>query len=274
MSIASPPRRGRSRTRARPDTKRWIATLIRVASSHPAIEHVLDVIARLSERPVRTNFLLLGEPGTGKEGLARALHALVAPDAPYVKARTSGHGAEAQRAELLLPKTGALARARRGGMVVVEELCDLAPSVQGELLAQLKVPGGARLLAMSDRDPRAAVADGRLRHDLYYRVARIVLYLPPLRERPEDLPAAAVWMGNRILHEHRLRGEMRLPTDPIESVGDILLSNEAIERLQRHDWPGNFRELEAVLECALLLYRDDERALSAAAVERALSGPV
>src|SRR5262249_31663144 len=89
MSVV-PKRRNRARTRTPPDTKRWIATLIRVASAHPAIEHVLDTIARLSDRPVRTNFLLLGEPGTGKEGLARALAALVAPDSAYLKPRTSG----------------------------------------------------------------------------------------------------------------------------------------------------------------------------------------
>src|SRR4030095_127396 len=69
---------------------RWIGALIRMQSPHPAMTAALDVVARLQERPFRTNFGLLGEPGTGKAGLARALHQLVCPDGPLVRFNVSG----------------------------------------------------------------------------------------------------------------------------------------------------------------------------------------
>jgi transcriptional regulator with PAS, ATPase and Fis domain len=80
-------------------------------------------------------------------------------------------------------------------------------------------------------------------------------------------------MGNRILREHGLPGEMRLPDDT-SLTGDIVLSPAAIDALQQHAWPGNFRELEAVLERALTIYRDEGAALDAEAVRRGLLGPV
>ncbi len=69
---------------------RWIGALIRMTSPHPAMTAALDVIGRLQERPYRTNFVLLGEPGTGKAGLARALHQLVCPEGPLVRFNVAG----------------------------------------------------------------------------------------------------------------------------------------------------------------------------------------
>jgi DNA-binding NtrC family response regulator len=259
-----------------PSATRWISSIIRIASSHPEVERVLDTVARLAERPVRTSFLLLGEPGTGKEGLARTLHALVGKGRPLVQARVSGFDAAHQHHELLAPRTGAMARAR-GGMVLIDELTDLHPTVQVGLYGALKQPDSPHLIALSDVDASAAVASGRLRHDLYWRVARIVLTLPPLRERLEDIPAAAIWMGNRILRLHGEEGEMRLASDADAGAADIVLSDDAVEALKQHRWSGNFRELEAVLERALLLYCDQQAtdrptALSGAAVRLALCG--
>jgi two-component system, NtrC family, nitrogen regulation response regulator GlnG len=244
----------------KPPGSQWIAALIRITSSHPQIEHVLDTVARLSEKPVRTNFLLLGEPGTGKEGLARALHELVGGGSPLLKVREP---------QMLAP---ALKKASRGGMVLIDELLALGPTEQLELLDALKQPGGPRVIAMTDEDPIIAVNGGRLRHDLYWRLARIVLTLPPLRERTEDIPAAAVWMGNRILRDHGSSAEMRLPEDTVESKSDVVLTGGAIEALRAHDWKGNFRELEAVMERALLLYRETGP-LTAESVRLALIGP-
>jgi transcriptional regulator with PAS, ATPase and Fis domain len=126
---------------------------------------------------------------------------------------------------------------------------------------------------MSDEDPLEAVADGTLRHDLYYRVARIVLLLPPLRERLEDIPAAVVWMGNRLLRDHGVPGEVRLPEDPMVGARDVRLTVEAIAALKQHSWDGNFRELEAVLERAIMLYRDENGALTGEVMGQALLSP-
>jgi DNA-binding NtrC family response regulator len=117
-----------------------------------------------------------------------------------------------------------------------------------------------RIVAASDRDLRAEMDAGRFRHDLYYRLARVLLWLPPLRERKDDIGPAVIWMGNRILRAAGVPLDL-LGTDdyfratPEEQVRAIAVDAGAVERLAQHAWPGNFRELETVLERALLLYR-------------------
>ena len=126
---------------------------------------------------------------------------------------------------------------------------------------------------MSDHDLWAEVRAGRLRHDLYWRLARIVMKLPPLRERKHDIGPAAIWMGNRILRDAGLPNELvtsedlaRLP--PAEQAKAIELKRDAIAALEEQEWQGNLRELETVLERALLLYREGN-ALDARAVRAA-----
>jgi two-component system response regulator PilR (NtrC family) len=106
----------------------------------------------------------------------------------------------------------------------------------------------------------AEVAAGRFRHDLYFALARVVLTLPPLRERTQDLGPACVWIGNRILRAAGRDREL-IPAQefaratPAERATAVELRDDAVAALARHDWPGNFRELEAVLERALMLHR-------------------
>ena len=260
---------------------------------------ILDVVERLSDRPYRTNFVLLGEPGTGKEGLGRALASLSCPGGPLIRYDVSGFPDEDALA--LLCGTGrrpGVAEAADGGAILVEEAADLPARVQTALLRLLKTgrcerrgttateatddadangapaPSGkipdkikrfdVRIVAMSDRDLWAEVAAGRFRHDLYYRLARVLLSLPPLRERLEDIGPAVIWMGNRILREARVPLELMGRADFDRATRDekrraIALDPDAVGTLERHSWPGNFRELEAVLERALLLYRQGDR---------------
>jgi DNA-binding NtrC family response regulator len=271
-----------------PAAARWIGALIRMTSPHPAMTRILDVIERLQDRPFQTNFVLLGEPGTGKEGLARALHHLTSPGAPLVRLDVAGFP-EAEALALLCgtERTPGAAQQANGGALLIEEVAGLGPRVQGALLRLLKSgvvePSGSaaeresargkpaaqkpvqerlqvRAIVMSDRDLEAEVAAGRFRHDLYYRLARVVLWLPPLRERLEDITPAALWMGNRILRDAGLALELmtseqhqRAPSD--ERAAALELDDGAVRVLEDHPWPGNLRELEAVLERALLLFR-------------------
>jgi DNA-binding NtrC family response regulator len=270
-----------------PSAARWIGALIRMTAPHPALTAILDVIERMQEEPYRTSFVLLGEPGTGKEGLARALHHLSCPSGPLVRLDVAGFSDEDALAALVgSRKDEGAARRAHGGTLLIEEAVGLGPRTQAALLRMLKSGrvghGGdareldLRAVAMSDRDLPGEVAAGRFRHDLYWRLARIVLTLPPLRERLDDLGPSAVWMGNRIL---RTAGKpLELVTtedlgrlDAEERARAIELPAAAVAALRAHDWPGNFRELEAVLERALLLHRAG-RVLDAEAIERARRG--
>lgn len=263
--------------------------MIRVTSAHPGMTKILEVVERLSERPYRTNFVLLGEPGTGKEGLGRALAHLTCPDGPLVRYDVAGFPEE-DALDLLCgtARRSGIAEAADGGTIFIEELAGLGPKVQAALLRLLKSGrcerrGGirptadldsdsddglgrrgkrleVRVIASSDRELGAEVAAGRLRHDLYYRLARVALWLPPLRERIEDIGPATIWTGNRVLRAASVALELvgapeleRLP--PADRARAIVLLPEAVRRLEQYPWPGNFRELEVVLERALLLHR-------------------
>jgi DNA-binding NtrC family response regulator len=288
-----------------PAAARWIGALIRMTAPHPAMTRILDVVERLQDRPYRTNFVLLGEPGTGKEGLARALHHLSCPEGPLVRFDVTGFSDD----EALAVLTGSgrvrgAAHHADGGTLLVEEAAGLGARTQAALIRLLKSgrvdddsdeagegahvgpgPGAGvgahkrrlrvHAIVMSDRDLEGEVRAGRFRHDLYWRLARVVLALPPLRERVEDLGPSAVWMGNRILRDAGLPLELMLSEDFQRAAGAerrraVELSADAIDALAAHDWPGNFRELEAVLERALLLYRSGPT-LDGAAIRAALS---
>ncbi len=274
-----------------PAAARWIGALIRMTSSHPAMTRILNVVEGLQDRPFRTNAVLLGEPGTGKEGLARALHHLMAPGTPMVRVDLVGYGDEEALAVLGGDGRGAT-EISDGATLLIEEAAGLSLRVQTALLRLLKtgavdrdgssqrVPKSSErfqinAIAMSDRDLAAEVAAGRFRHDLYFALARIVLDLPPLRERMQDLAPAAVWIGNRVLRNAGRDYELMTAEEFTRASSDdraaaIELRADAIEALQRHTWPGNFRELEAVLERALMLYRKGQ-SIGAAEIEAALA---
>src|SRR6185369_16442008 len=104
-----------------PSAAQWIGALIRMTAPHPAMTAILDVIERLQDRPYRTNFVLLGEPGTGKEGLARALHHLTCPEGPLVRFDVAGFSDDdALRALAGVGKGRGAAAAAAGGTLLIE----------------------------------------------------------------------------------------------------------------------------------------------------------
>jgi len=131
------------------------------------------------------------------------------------------------------------------------------------------------IIVITDGNLHAEVAAGRFRHDLYHKLARLDLVLPPLRERPEDVPAAAVWMANRLLSDRGRNANVEIEPAAGEAPldnGTVVFRRDAIQALRTHRWPGNFRELEIVVERALLLYGDGSQ-ITAGDITHALADP-
>jgi len=222
----------------------------------PVMERV-ELVAR-SDVPV----LLLGETGTGKEVLARAIHAR-SPRAtgPVIRVNCGAIPAELIDSQLFGHERGAFTgavEARRGwferadgGTLFLDEIGELPPAAQVRLLrilqdGWLERVGGehpvhvdTRLVAATHRDLAAMVSEGKFREDLWYRIAVFPIRLPPLRERREDVPALARHFAGRAA--------VRFGLPP------VMPSDEDIRLLESYHWPGNIRELASVVDRAAIL---------------------
>ena len=226
----------------------------------PAMRAVLERLDRVIDS--EASVLVLGESGTGKELVARAIHwngprragpflginCAALPEA-LLESELFGHvrgaftGADRDKQGLM--------QAAAGGTLFLDELGELSPSTQAKLLRVLQerevrplgseksVPLDVRLVAATHRDLDRAMADGKFREDLYYRIAVVTVALPPLRERPEDLPVLCEKILERLAKE---AGKKPLG-----------LGQDALRRLSAHAFRGNVRELENVLTRAFVL---------------------
>ena len=253
----------------------------RMIAEAPAMRPVLDLIARVG--PSDANVLITGEHGTGKELVARILHA-ASPRAAraMVTVNVGGLSEGVFESELFGHERGAFTGARTErigrfeladqGTLFLDEIANVPPAQQARLLRVLQSGEfervgssrtrrvSVRLVSATNADLRAGVAAGRFREDLLFRINTVEIRLPALRERREDIPLLAAEFLQR--HAQRYRKSLT-GLDP-----------EAMEALLAHPWPGNVRELEHAVERAVLLAQGDR--VSAADIgltPRADAGP-
>jgi DNA-binding NtrC family response regulator len=225
---------------------------------------VIQDVIRQAERVAesKSTVLVMGETGTGKELLARAIHDR-SPQRhmPLIKVNCAAIPDTLLESELFGHVRGAFTGANAskkgkfaladGGTIFLDEIGTMSPSLQAKLLRVLQErefePLGAeksqkvdvRVIAATNRDIKRLVEDGRFLEDLYYRLNVIPLVLPPLRERREDVPG---------LVEHFLRKHAQRSGRRVTEIRD-----DALQRLMTYDWPGNVRELENTIERAVVL---------------------
>ena len=213
------------------------------------IREVQRLVKKLG--PLKITVLILGETGTGKELVARGLHAVSFPERPFVAVNCGALTKSLLEGELFGWIKGAFTGAIEdhpgpfeqaiGGTIFLDEIGEIPPEMQVKLLRVIQervvrrvggesdIPIHCRIVAGTHRSLAELVARGELREDFYQRLNVGEISVPPLRERLEDIPIlAAAWLARKF--------------------PDVRLSDRAIEALQKHDWPGNVRELQNVVE--------------------------
>jgi transcriptional regulator with PAS, ATPase and Fis domain len=217
---------------------------------------------------VRGTILIVGESGTGKELVARAIHECSrTPGGPFVALNCAAIPRDLIESELFGYKRGAfsgatadypgLFRAAEGGTLFLDEITEMSPATQSKLLRALQeravrpvgsaheVSFDVRVIASTNRDPRAASRDGQLREDLYYRLEVNVIEVPPLRDRLADIP---------LLVEHFVALFNRRLARATQVSG---AETQALEAMRRYSWPGNVRELSNAIESAFTFGTSD-----------------
>jgi two-component system response regulator PilR (NtrC family) len=226
----------------------------------PSMQAVFDTIYKTADSG--STVMVTGESGTGKELVARAIHQTSGRQAgPFISVNCGAVTESLMESELFGHLKGAftgavsasegLFAAADGGTLFLDEITEIAPSLQVKLLRAIQerqirrvgdvrdIAVDVRLVAASNRDLSRAVADGVLREDLFYRLNVIPIHLPPLRERRDDIPLLITHFIEKIgaAQGKQVRG----------------VTPEAMALLERYHWPGNIRELENVIERAMVL---------------------
>ncbi len=226
------------------------------------LSHVLDTVRSIAEYNV--NVLIEGETGTGKSLLAKYIHTLSPRrHEPFVKINCAAIPENLLEAELFGYVKGAFTGAVRdkpgkveiaqGGTLFLDEISELPLHLQAKILhlvqdkeyervGDIKTrKADVRIIAATNRDLKALVSEGKFREDLYYRLNVVRIEIPPLRERREDIPALVNHFIERFssLHGKKIKG----------------VSAEALEILMGYDYPGNVRELENIVERAVIVCR-------------------
>ncbi len=233
-----------------------------IIGNSPALLSVLEQVDQVA--PTDATVLIFGETGTGKELIARAIHRLSRRKGrALVKVNCSAISAGLVESELFGHVKGAFTGAiekrigrfelANGGTIFLDEVGELPLETQVKLLRVLQEhefePVGSsqslevdvRLIAATNRDLQAAVTAGRFRDDLFYRLNVFPIHVPPLRERPSDIPSLALFFVSRFARQFG---------KTVETI-----SRETMDRLSQYSWPGNIRELQNIIERAVVLSR-------------------
>jgi two-component system response regulator AtoC len=231
-----------------------------IVARSTAMVRALEVASKVAQHP--SSVLITGPSGTGKELVARLIHRESARAAgPFVPVNCGAIPENLLESEFFGYMKGAFSGADRnkpglfelahGGTLFLDEIAELSPALQVKLLRALQEGEirrlgdtearhvDVRIVSATNRDVAEAVEKGEFREDLFYRLAVVPIHLPPLRQRPEEIPDLVTFFLGR--HRDRLGIDM----DQV--------SPEAMEVLMQYPWPGNIRELENVLEQAMVL---------------------
>jgi formate hydrogenlyase transcriptional activator len=235
-----------------------------IVGSSDALSSVLTLVSKVA--PTDSTVLILGETGTGKELIARAIHkGSKRSNRAFIRVNCAAIPRDLIASELFGHERGAFTGAlqRRlgrfesadGGTIFLDEVGELPPETQVALLRVLQereferiggnqtIAVDVRILAATNRDMRVAVADGIFRQDLFYRLNVFPIQVPPLRDRPDDISLLVEYLIDRYGTKvgKRFRN----------------INKSTLERFQAYDWPGNIRELQNVIERAVILCEGD-----------------
>jgi two-component system, NtrC family, response regulator HydG len=226
---------------------------------HPKLHQIIQTIRTTA--PSDASVLIEGESGTGKELIATAFHAQSQRcDGAFIRINCAAIPHQLIESELFGYKKGAftgadrdkrgLIEAANGGTLLLDEIAEMPAHLQTKLLRVLQerklrrvgdereIDVSFRLLSATNRNTSALLVEGLLRNDLYFRISTIKIQVPPLRERLDDIPLLARYFLDRFNLQYN------------KKIRD--LSPAAVQRLLRYNWPGNIRELESVIERAVL----------------------
>lgn len=231
-----------------------------IIGKNPELLKVIETAKVAAMTPA--TILIRGESGTGKEIMANAIHnTSKRRNEKFVKINCSSIPEELLESELFGYKEGAFTGARRGGKkglfqeadggtLFLDEIGDVSPKMQVKLLRTLQereimpvgstetIPVDVRVISATNKNLEEMVEDGEFREDLYYRLNVFPLYIPPLRKRKEDMEAIVLYLLNKY--------------DSFYDRQVTSIDRQAVELLQKKDWPGNIRELENVISRALI----------------------
>ncbi len=223
------------------------------------MRQLMNLIKRTASTDVPV--MITGETGTGKEITAKVIHDHSARKGPFVVVNCAAITETLIESELFGHEKGSFTGADRrrdghieranGGTLFLDEITEMRSDAQAKLLRVIEqkkvlrvggneeIPIDVRFLAASNRPPKQAIAEGRLRADLYYRLNGLLITLPPLRERVDDLPLLIDHFIGQANHDYRRK---------VEGI-----DHECFQALRRYRWPGNIRELHNVVVTAVLL---------------------